>query len=78
MLKHLKLFLHLGQLKATTSLLKVLQKIILITYCLLKKKVDCALFGTTNINHLKLIGLGYKKYQINYSQFFNELDKIFI
>ncbi|MDC0619441.1 aldo/keto reductase [Candidatus Pelagibacter ubique] len=54
------------------------KKIILITYCLLKKKVDCALFGTTNINHLKLIGLGYKKYQINYSQFFNELDKIFI
>ena len=53
------------------------KKTILITYCLLQKNIDCALFGTTNMEHLNLIGKGYEKYKVNFSELFTQLENIF-
>ncbi len=54
------------------------KKSILINYCIKKNEVDCALFRTTNINHLKIIGKSYFKYEGNFSELFNELDHLFL
>ena len=53
------------------------KKTILITYCLLQKNIDCALFGTTNMEHLNLIGKGYEKYKVNFSELFAKLENLF-
>ena len=50
---------------------------ILITYCLLQKNIDCALFGTTNLEHLNLIGNNYKQYKDNFSELFVKLESMF-
>jgi len=54
------------------------KKNILINYCINQKKVDCALFRTSNVNHVKMIGESYKKYKNNFSDLFKELDNLFI
>ena len=54
------------------------KKNILINYCIKKNEVDCALFRTTNIDHLKIIGKSYTKYENNFSELFNELDYLFL
>ena len=53
------------------------KKIILITYCVIKKNIDCALFSTNNINHLKLVNKGFENYKNNFTELFNNLDSLF-
>jgi pyridoxine 4-dehydrogenase len=53
------------------------KKTILITYCVIKKNIDCALFSTSNINHLKLVNKGFEKYKDNFTELFNNLDGLF-
>ena len=44
---------------------------------LLQKNIDCALFGTTNLEHLNLIGNNYKQYKDNFSELFVKLESMF-
>jgi hypothetical protein len=43
----------------------------------IKKNIDCALFSTNNINHLKLVNKGFEKYKDNFTELFNNLDGLF-
>ena len=53
------------------------KKIILITFYLLKERIDCALFGTTNLEHLNLIANKFEKYKLNSSELFAKLENLF-
>ena len=53
------------------------KKTILITYCVIKKNIDCALFSTSNINHLKLVNKGFEKFKDNFTELFSNLDSLF-
>jgi len=65
----------IDQLLESFNITKEDKKSILITYCIIYKKVDCALFRTHDINHLKQMALGFEKYKKNYNDFFLEIDK---
>jgi pyridoxine 4-dehydrogenase len=54
------------------------KKKILINYCIFQRKIDCALFRTTNINHLIMIGESLLKYKNNFSKLFKEIDNLFL
>ena len=65
----------IDQLLENFSITKEDKKSILITYCIVQKKIDCALFRTHNIDHLKQIALGFEKYKKNYNNFFSKIDE---
>lgn len=50
-------------------------KIILFMYCVFKKKINCTLFRTKNLDHLKNIGDTYMHYKNSSLMFFDDLEK---
>lgn len=52
--------------------------IILLMYCVFKKKVNCSLFSTKNLDHLNIIGKTYNHFKNNSLNIFDELEDILI
>lgn len=52
--------------------------IILLMHCIFKRKINCSLFSTKNLNHLKIIGETYIHFKNNSLSIFDELEEILI